>query len=251
MMGWLQKVALRMSLVAVLSLFASPARAGSLSAAESRYMRGDFRGAEASASQALRSETRSEERAKLLKLLGIVQYMQNKKTAASQSFRAAIALSPAMTISPDEVLDEGVIQHFNAQKQTAPRTGSQPANARTSRPPPPRSVPAKTTRVVINSNVSSARVSMDGILAGSVGSPIEADPGRVVFEVAAAGHITKKIAINLPAGRETTVTVNLDKIPPPRPKAPPRRETVARAPQPAEKQQTGRSIKNSIGAGID
>jgi len=228
-------------------LCATPgAYAQNYSAAEARYMRGDFSGAETSVGQALRSEKRSGERARLLKLLGIVQFMQNRRQPAAQSFRQALQLNPQTTISPDEVLDESVIAFFNSQRSTAtqrpntstasaanrPRTpagaaatANRPQNPRTPTTaraaPAPNAQQAKTTKVLVRSNVTNANISIDGILAGSVGAAIEADPGRVVLEVTAPGHISRKVAVNILDGRETIVTVNLERVPPPRPKTPP------------------------------
>ena len=113
--------------------------AQSYAAGQARYMKNDFKGAEQSLEKALTKEKRTPERAKIFKLLGIVQYMQANKPSASKSFKQALALDPRLTVTEDEALDESVIPFFNQNK--APATAAAPvaktpaATARSAPPP--------------------------------------------------------------------------------------------------------------------
>ncbi len=185
-----------------------------------RYMTGDFKGAEAALRQALPTTRVAKDKAKVHKLLGICEYMLGKRTNAAANFQAALRLDPSTQISPAEVLDESVIAYFNAQK-----TPTRPAAAKPATPArgntPIAGKAAKTTSLLVNSNVPGATITIDGILAGNVGNRIEADPGKLLLEIAAKGHITKRVTTTIHANHENIITVNLDKIPPPKPKAPP------------------------------
>lgn len=202
--------------------------AQSLAAGQARYMKNDFKGAEDSLNKALPKEKRKGERAKILKLLGIVQYMQNKRTEAAGSFKNAIALDPNITLTEDETLDESVIPFFNQQRPKAPP----PATKTSSRPAPPTPQGAvgkkgKTTTIAITCNVPTATVSIDGILAGNVTNPIETDPGKVELEITAAGYVPKKVRLNVIKDRENKIAVELRKVPPPKPKVKPRPPAAA------------------------
>lgn len=211
--------------------FAPRAAVGqSLSAGEAKYRRGDFNGAERSLQQAL-GRTRGRDKAKVYKLLGICQYMQGNKNGASQSFRQTLALDRSQNISPDEVLDESIIQLFNAQKG-GKATASRSAPAQRGRPSPPAeaqnsggrvavasamSRPSKSTRLKVMCNVEGS-VLIEGIMAGSTGTAIDADPGSIEVTVSAPGYQSKAIRTKIVANQESTITVNLEKI---APKAPP------------------------------
>lgn len=219
----------------LLPLRTAPAQ--SLAAGEVKYRKGDFAGAEKSLQQALPRTRNPREKAKVYKFLGISQYMQGNKSGASTSFRSALGNDPGLSVSPDEVLDESIISAFNAQRgkggkgpivtagRAAPAISPVVASSSSTAAPPavgaePRAAagssmarPSKLTRIRINSNVAGTVV-MDGIMAGSTGSPIDADPGSVDITVSAAGYQSRAIRAQVSLNQETTYTVNLEKVAP-------------------------------------
>lgn len=202
------------------------AQASTYSEGNKRYMSGDFKGAEAALRQALPRTKAPKEKAKVHKLLGICEYMQNKKGPAAGNFKAALRLDPTTKISPDEVLDESIIGYFNAQ-----RGGAKPAATAGAKPAPAAAAAvrtpiagkaAKTTSLLVKSNVPTASINIDGIFAGMVGNRIEADPGKMQLEVSAKGYITARINTKIHPNTENTIEVTLKKIPPPKPKVVPK-----------------------------
>ncbi len=195
------------------------ANASSYAEGNRRYMSGDFRGAEASLRQALPRTKVGVDRAKALKLLGICEYMQGKKQNAAATFKATLQQDPRAQISANEVLDESVIAFFNAQRRgTSSRAVAPIQQARS----PIAGKAAKTTSLIVNANIASASINIDGIFAGKVGNRIEADPGKLQLEISAPGYIKKRVNTTVIANRENTINVTLDKIPPPAPKAVPK-----------------------------
>src|SRR4051794_27601437 len=85
--------------------------------------------------------------------------------------------------------------------------------------------PANRTLLIVRSNVAQAHVSLDGILAGPVNAPINADAGTVLVEVAAKGYVTHKARVPVTANSENAITINLERL---QPTAPPRPTVVAR-----------------------
>lgn len=120
-------------LLAMLGGFVSvPSAAQSFSAGYAKYQKGDFFGAESVLKGALGKATAPAEKAKILKFIGISQFMQGKKSEATASFKEALGLAKDLVVKPSEVLDDAVVAEFNKTKASmAP-------------PPPAPAVPAKT-----------------------------------------------------------------------------------------------------------
>lgn len=194
-----------------------------------KYAKGDIKGAEAALIQATKHTRNRAELAKVYKLLGITQFMQNKKPQAAGSFKTALSIDPRLTIKPDEVLDESVIPYFEAQRKATRPVAAAPRRAPTPPPKAPAAAPARktgptygkplnTTILVVTSNAPKGQISIDGILAGQVGDRIETQAGTTVLQMKAPGYRTKNFKVTIRANRENRFALNLDKI---QPKAPP------------------------------
>ncbi len=209
---------------------ADTAYANSYPIAYSKYEKGDFKGAEAALKQSLKKKLSKDEQAKTYKLLGICSYMLGNKAAATDNFKRALKLAPKTVIIQSEVLDDSVIGFFSNIKgggKKAPPTAKVATKVAT-KPAPLKPVttakntpPAKMTYLKVLSNVSTASVAIDGILAGQANTLINTDAGKIEIEVSAQGHITKKISVNITANQENSITVNLLK-PQPKPKPKPK-----------------------------
>ena len=216
----------------------STASANSYPIAYSKYEKGDFKGAETALKQSLKKKMPKDEMAKTYKLLGISSYMLGNKPAATDSFKKALKLSPKTTIVQNEVLDDSVIGFFTSIKGVDKKEPSKAApvakpatKVATKAVPQPKkntakkSPPLKVTYLKVLSNVATASVSIDGILAGQVNTLINTDPGKIEIEISAQGYITKKVIVNISANQENTITVNLLK-PQPKPKPKPKPKPV-------------------------
>ncbi len=204
-----------------------------------KYAKGDVKGAEAALIQATKRTKNRAELAKVYKLLGITQYMQNKKPQAAASFKAALGIDPRLTIKSDEVLDESVIPYFEAQRggkpavagqapgRRAPAAVAAPARTPTASKGPRYGKPLNSTILLVTSNAPKASISIDGILAGMVNDRIETQAGTTVLQMKAPGFRTKNFKVTIRAGVENKFTLNLDKIQPKAP--PPPKAPVARA----------------------
>ena len=180
-------------MIVTVALQAAIALGQSFAAGYTKYQKGDFDGALKVFRAALPTVTDTVSKAKIHKFIGISLYMKGDKSAADASFREAIKLQPQLKISPNEVLDEGVITAFNKQKLPPTPTLSEPppstATGETNRPEtsatktPP--APQRKTILRIQSNVPAANVMMSGIIAGNTNTPIEVDPGEIEIIVAA------------------------------------------------------------------
>jgi len=204
-------------------IFPKPASAQTLSIGYKKYSRGDFRGAEFALTSALKNKKQNRKSiGTIYKYLGITQYMLKKTKSSQASFQRAIAYYPSTTISSKEVLDERILPFFNAIKSKMSK-GRQKRRPTASQ----QSVVTKTTYLLIKSNVPSATLTVNGILAGNIGSLIESDPGVVVIQLSAPGFITKRAKLRVLPKRKNTYTINLTKPKPkPRPivKAPTRQQ---------------------------
>lgn len=200
----------------LLFLFVPGAFAQGYKAGRAALMRSDYRGAEAQLSAAIKIAKSKSELAETYKYLGVAQYMQGRKTAATGSFIRAKNLNPSIKLTTNEVADESVIPVFaSAKVSTQPATSGRPGSSPTaSGSNGIAKQKSKRTLLKVLSNVPSARVSLDGIAYGTAGQDIEVQPGSVVLEVSSAGYKTKAIKVQLEALTASSVTVNLDKIPP-------------------------------------
>jgi PEGA domain len=195
------------------------------------YQGGNFAGAEKALVAAATKGGAPNEKARIFKLLGIVQFSRQNKNGAKTSFLAALRLDKNVKIEKSEVLDESIIGFFESVRKTSERnSGKKPtknvasAGSQKGRPgiiatsPSALSKPApKQTLITVDSNVR-ATVIMDGILAGTSGTTINADPGPHDLRIEADGYETAKTKVVAVEDRDTTVQVNLvKKTPPPAP----------------------------------
>jgi hypothetical protein len=199
------------------AIYTETAFANSYATGFSLYQKGSMKDAEAALKQALQRRPNAADKIKIYKLLGICQYMLRNKAEAAASFKQALAMSPGLTISANEVLDESVIEFFNQQKG-ATNHAAKSASAAPSSANPRAAKTLNSTFLKVGSNVNSATVMIDGINAGPVNSLIDTDPGVVIIEVTSPGYITRKIRVNVTKGRENSIQVDLKK-PTPKPKA--------------------------------
>lgn len=215
----------RIPLLFILMLFASHAFGQTLQQGLQEYKRGQFKNAEASLSKALPKAKNPGEKSQILKYLGISQYMLGRKPDAGKSFHDALAANPKISISPDEVLDESVVQFFEHQKPGASPSGSKSAVAAAAPVQGGGTTPvkkAKLTTLTVKSNVS-ASVAIDGILVGQTNTALETEAGRVILEITSPGYTMRRVATKITANVANRIEVNLEK---PKPKPVP----VAKAP---------------------
>lgn len=229
----------------IITLLASTVLASTFKAGYDFYSRGDFVKAEKALLSA--KPKNSAESQQILKFLGISQFMLRKTAAAQASFKRLLQLNPSASIQAQEVLDEKVIAFFQQQKPAAPNR------------PAPRAqkplVATKSTTLRINSNVASANVLLDGILAGRVSSLLEVKPGISIVDVTAPGYRTKKLRVTIVANRENTFTVNLDKIqakpkpakaPPTKKSTLPKVDSLFDEPEPSSPDMAGRDLQSEF-----
>ena len=82
------------------------------------YMRNQFPIAETHFRRALQSAPTDEDKAFILKFLGISQFMRGDKRSSSETFKEAITLNQKTNIFQGEVLDTSIIPFFNAVKKS-------------------------------------------------------------------------------------------------------------------------------------
>lgn len=189
--------------------------AQSFNTVQEKYQKGDLKGAEAAAKKALSTKISRQEKAKVLKMLGLVQYTLGNKNAASSSFQQALQIEPDLAIAATEALDPTVLPYFQALKAKNKNPGNSPAlqsGSEAANPKPiARTTPLKRTLLKVNSNVSNARVSIDGILAGSANELINVDPGKVEVQLQAPGFPSRKATITIVKDSENSITLHLEK----------------------------------------
>ena len=204
------------------------------------YFRGDLNGTENSLNATLRNKISDKDRSQAYKYLGIVQFMKGKKDPAANSFRNALRINPKLGISASEALDESVIPFFNSVKADKSKYAAKaaPKQSTAARAPRAASVPAtasvaasgssmrsvankaKRTTLFIKCNVRSASVMIGGILAGTVNSVLDVNPGKQKLEISSPGYITKRITVNIVKNNENSINIDLAK-PQPKPKPQP------------------------------
>lgn len=201
------------------SLFGSvqPVNAQSLSQGIKEYQRNDFIKAERTFTSLTKKRLPSPKKAQSFKYLGICQYLLGKKGLAKTSFENAVRLSPKTTISSNEVLDPSVVTFFDAVKKGANANTANKNRRIIRRDQPQVGEKAKLTVVKIDANTS-AQLFKDGILIGETGRFLEVDPGVSIFDATAKGYKKKSFKLNVVANQQNTVTISLEKIPPPSPK---------------------------------
>lgn len=219
-----------------------------------QYQGGNFAGAEKALVAAAAKGPSPAEKVKIYKLLGIVQYTRQNKKGARTSFLATLRIDKKARILKSEVLDESVISFFEDVRKEfmkgsvansggkAPQERTTPSGLKTNNltgTAPIVKTVEKQTLLLIETNVR-ATIILDGILAGTSGTTINADPGSHELRVEADGYETFKSKVNVVENRETTVQANLiKKAAPPPPPAP-----VA-VPKPKAAQKSGYAGQNT------
>ncbi|MBC7532491.1 MAG: hypothetical protein H7318_13030 [Oligoflexus sp.] len=105
-----------MSLILGCLLLSLPAYAQTFEDGYQSYVRNQFPVAELQFKNALRKATVDEDKAVLLKYIGICQYMRGDKKNAQQSFAKALKSDSGITIESEDVLDPSVITFFSGIK---------------------------------------------------------------------------------------------------------------------------------------
>ncbi len=167
--------------------------------ASEKLQKGDIKGAQALIKEVLKSRASKEDQARALKILGISQYLQNNKNGAKLSFRSAVKRDPSLAITARESKDPNLISLFKSvtTSESEPRLKPVPGGA-------------KKTLLKVQSNVAKAQVSIDGIIAGSVNSLINVEPGLLEIEVSSPGYVTKKLKVKTVKDQEVSVMANLN-----------------------------------------
>ncbi len=107
------------------------------------YVKNQFPVAEFQFKSALKNAPADEEKAFILKFIGICQYMRGDKKSSQATFTQALQLDHNVQIDSEEVLDPGVVTFFNGIKAKVPQTKtdkkSVPAQQEEILPTPPNS----------------------------------------------------------------------------------------------------------------
>ncbi|RYZ58615.1 MAG: hypothetical protein EOP07_06510 [Proteobacteria bacterium] len=101
-----------LSLILGLLLMSLPAEAQTFEDGYQSYVRNQFPVAELQFKNALRKATADEDKAVLLKFIGICQYMRGDKKNAQTSFVSALNSDRSIAIESEDVLDPSVISFF-------------------------------------------------------------------------------------------------------------------------------------------
>lgn len=174
----------------------------SYSAGYSKYVQGDFEGAEKAFQITLNKRLTTAEKARIYKMLGITQYMQGKRIAAESSFQQAKKLNPFINISPSEVLDESVVTFFETIQAPKGPTA----------PPVAKKEPSQETFLKVYANPSYAQVAVDGVNLGRAGGLIKVTPGFHNIEVSAKNYKTHSQPIDVKKGQVNNISITLIKI---------------------------------------
>lgn len=108
------------SLLLSLLLLSLPAQAQTFEDGYQSYVRNQFPVAELQFKNALKKTNADEEKAFILKFIGICQYMRGDKRNAGSSFTQSLNLDRSVQIDAEEVLDPTVVSFFNAIKSRMP-----------------------------------------------------------------------------------------------------------------------------------
>ncbi len=183
--------------------------ASTYKAAYKNYARRNLAGCIKSSAAAIKKTRNRQQIASLYKLSGICYHQMKKNSSAYKMFKNAIKFDSSTSISSAEVLDSSVVSYFNKVKASLakPRTPARPRTRQVAKGAYAKQ--AKTTSIVVKSNISNAFILMDGIIVGKPGSPIEVDPGSSILTVQSKGYITRKIRVFAKKNHQTPVTINL------------------------------------------
>ena len=151
------------------------------------YSKGRFNEAKKSLSKALSNTRQFKLKAKIYRLIGIIDYTNGRKKEARNAFVFAKNIDPKSKINPDQVLDESVIDFYNSIKVVTKKKSSKTVN---------RGVRGnkaqKPTFLFVSSAVKTGQVLLNGIISGSVNSNIEAKPGLNNVTVNSPGYYPLK-----------------------------------------------------------
>ncbi len=201
--------------ILLLGVLSSKLFAQSYQNAYNHYIQNEFFRAEGICQNLLSEELASAQRAKILKLLGLAQYMQGKRAEAAESFKLAKTLTPGLRLSNSEVLDVTVRDFYNSIEgpPPAPREYQEPKRKapRQIEETPVQKEEPKPTTVMILSNVVDARVLVDGFFRGKVGDIIPVDPGLHNVEIYANGYQNSLQSLYMETSLLNKFTVELEK----------------------------------------
>ncbi len=239
-------------------LFTLTAEGGGTDKAWQKFKSGDLLAAKVESANALKAAKNPQQKSEALKVSGIVAYSLGSKEEARKYFAEAKRFNPSQSIRSSEVFDASVIVFFQSVKpsvqiapasrrvsgtaqQTPLKPSSPPAKSRSSSPltskmaakalgspaqkeggflSPSMSPQKKGTFIQVLSNVKSATISIDGILAGSPSDLIQVKAGKVIFEVTAVGYLPAKGTLKVAEGATAKASVNLRLANPPKAPAP-------------------------------
>lgn len=208
--------------LSIISILATPSTilAQSYSAGYKKYTMGDFPGAERALKAAIPRSRSTANRANIMKLLGIAQYMQGKSRDATYSFQQALKYNSKISISSNEVLNSSVISFFSKVKRSYKPKKRQAQRKTSSRRPSKRGPrygkPVKTTTINIRSNAPRASILIDGIIAGSTNENIEVSKGVITLTLKSKGYKSKSFRVRVHGNKQNAFTLNLSKIKPKR-----------------------------------
>lgn len=122
------------------------------------YMRNQFPVAELQFRNALKQAQAKEDRAFILKFIGICQYMRGDKKGAGSTFYQSLSSDPNVTIDEEEVLDSSVVGYFMSVKSKwmKDQQGAMGRSSAQTTAPPAR-VPAETATPAPSSPPKSTR----------------------------------------------------------------------------------------------
>ncbi|WP_141734808.1 hypothetical protein [Oligoflexus tunisiensis] len=117
-------------------MFAGPLQAQTFEEGYQSYMRNQFPVAELQFRAAAKRARSREDRAFIMKFIGICQYMRGDKKSAANTFYEALGSDRNVTVDEEEVLDPGVVSFFNVIKARWLNTPE--GRAATAPPPAPK-----------------------------------------------------------------------------------------------------------------
>ena len=176
-------------------------------------MKGQLSPARSALVSASRRSKSKNELANIYLLIGIIDYTSGNKSAAQKAFSLSKGFNPSLVINPNEVLDTSVISFYKSIP--VPRKANRNVGRSSRKTPSPKNVvpQKKGTFMFIASKTKDASVLIDGIIVGTVNSPIEVSPGTQTVEITKPGHFTRKISLNMRSGTTTQQQIDLKRKP--------------------------------------
>lgn len=165
-----------------------------------KYQNQDFVGAEYSFKAALALTGNSAEKARIYKMLGIIQYMQGKRIDSRDSFENARKYSPYINISPSEVTDKSVIAFF--QSIVKDRALNNPETVK-------REKTEEITTLTIFTNASHSRIIIDQRYIVKSGEGVRIPSGKHSVEITAEGYEKSEFTIDIKKDVANNLNINL------------------------------------------